>query len=104
MSESQGKIIDGQAFAARLRERVARGVSNLQDTHGLTPGLAVVIVGEDPASQIYVKSKGEMTAASGMRSDTHRLDDTTSTERLLVLIAQLNADPGIHGILLQLPL
>ncbi|MBX7248168.1 MAG: bifunctional methylenetetrahydrofolate dehydrogenase/methenyltetrahydrofolate cyclohydrolase [Caulobacteraceae bacterium] len=104
MSESQGKIIDGQAFAARLRERVARGVSNLQDTHGLTPGLAVVIVGEDPASQIYVKSKGEMTAASGMRSDTHRLADTTTTDELLALIGQLNTDPGIHGILVQLPL
>lgn len=103
MSDS-AKIIDGQAFAATLRERVARGVSNLQDTHGLTPGLAVVIVGEDPASQIYVRNKGEQTAASGMRSDTHRMADTTTTEELLDLIGQLNADPGIHGILVQLPL
>ncbi len=98
------RLIDGKAFAARLRERVARGVSNLQDTHGLTPGLAVVIVGEDPASQVYVRNKGEQTAASGMRSDTHRLAEDTTTEQLLDLIAKLNADAGIHGILVQLPL
>jgi len=105
MSDSaSAKIIDGKAFAERLRERVSRGVSNLVDTHGLKPGLAVVIVGEDPASQIYVRNKGEQTAASGMRSDTHKLPDTTTTEELLALIAQLNADPGIHGILVQLPL
>ena len=103
MSDS-AKIIDGQAFAATLRERVARGVANLQDTHGLTPGLAVVIVGEDPASQIYVRNKGEQTAAAGMRSDTHKLPDTTTTVELLELIGKLNADRGIHGILVQLPL
>ena len=105
MSDSApAKIIDGKAYAERLRERVARGVSNLVDTHGLKPGLAVVIVGEDPASQIYVRNKGEQTAAAGMRSDTHKLPDTTTTKELLALIAQLNADPGIHGILVQLPL
>jgi len=98
------RIIDGKAFAERLRERVARGVSNLQDSRGLTPGLAVVIVGEDPASQVYVRNKGEATKAAGMRSDTHRLPDTTTQAELLALIAQLNADPGIHGILVQLPL
>jgi len=98
------RLIDGKAFAAALRERVARGVAVLQDTHGLTPGLAVVIVGEDPASQVYVRNKGEATAAAGMRSDTHRLAETTTQAELLALIAQLNADPGIHGILVQLPL
>jgi len=98
------RIIDGKAFAARLRERVGRGVERLKAEHGLTPGLAVVIVGEDPASQIYVGQKGEMTRAAGMRSDTHRLDAATSQDELLALVDQLNKDPGIHGILVQLPL
>ncbi len=98
------RTIDGKAFAARLRERVGRGVGALKASHGLTPGIAVVIVGEDPASQIYVRSKGEMTLAAGMRSDTHRLADTTSQAELLALVESLNRDPGIHGILVQLPL
>ena len=72
--------------------------------HGLTPGLAVVIVGEDPASQIYVRNKGEQTLAAGMRSDTHKLPDTTTEAELLALVEDLNADPGIHGILVQMPL
>jgi len=98
------RLIDGKAFAARLRERVGRGVERLKAEHALTPGLAVVIVGEDPASQIYVRNKGQQTEEAGMRSDTHRLPETTSQDELLSLIAQLNADAGIHGILVQLPL
>lgn len=97
-------IIDGKAFAAGLVERITAASSRLQESHGLKPGLAVVIVGEDPASQIYVRNKGERTAAAGMRSDTHRLAETTTQEELLALIAALNGDAGIHGILVQLPL
>lgn len=97
-------IIDGKAFAGRLVERVTAAAARLTTAHGLTPGLAVVIVGEDPASQIYVRNKGERTREAGMRSDTHRLDAPTSQSDLLALIATLNADAGIHGILVQLPL
>lgn len=97
-------IIDGKAFAAGLVERITAAAARLQGSHGLKPGLAVVIVGEDPASQIYVRNKGERTAAAGMRSDTHRLAETTTQEDLLSLIAGLNGDTGIHGILVQLPL
>ncbi len=97
-------LIDGKAFAAGLVDRVAAASARLQQAHGVTPGLAVVIVGEDPASQIYVRNKGETTLRAGMRSDTHRLSDTTTQAELLALIADLNADAGIHGILVQLPL
>ncbi|MFN7238391.1 MAG: bifunctional methylenetetrahydrofolate dehydrogenase/methenyltetrahydrofolate cyclohydrolase [Brevundimonas sp.] len=96
--------IDGKAFAEGLRGRVAAAAARLRSEHGVQPGLAVVIVGEDPASQIYVRNKGEQTAAAGMRSDTHRLAETTSQAELLDLIGRLNADPGIHGILVQMPL
>jgi len=101
---TQAALIDGKAFAATLRGRVAAAAARLEADHGVRPGLAVVIVGEDPASQIYVRNKGEQTAAAGMRSDTHRLAETTTQDELLALIASLNADPGIHGILVQLPL
>ncbi|WP_420472295.1 bifunctional methylenetetrahydrofolate dehydrogenase/methenyltetrahydrofolate cyclohydrolase FolD [Brevundimonas sp. FT23042] len=97
-------LIDGKAFAAGLVERVAAASARLEADHGVKPGLAVVIVGEDPASQIYVRNKGETTLRAGMRSDTHRLPDTTTQAELLALIADLNADAGIHGILVQLPL
>lgn len=96
--------IDGKAFAAGLVDRVAAAASRLEAAHGVKPGLAVVIVGEDPASQIYVRNKGETTQRAGMRSDTHRLPETTAQDDLLALIAALNADAGIHGILVQLPL
>ncbi|MGI4817135.1 MAG: bifunctional methylenetetrahydrofolate dehydrogenase/methenyltetrahydrofolate cyclohydrolase FolD [Janthinobacterium lividum] len=98
------QIIDGKAFSAKLVERVAEASASLEAKTGVKPGLAVVIVGEDPASQLYVRNKGETTLKAGMRSDTHRLPDTTTQTELLALIAELNADTGIHGILVQLPL
>ncbi|WP_292069118.1 bifunctional methylenetetrahydrofolate dehydrogenase/methenyltetrahydrofolate cyclohydrolase [Brevundimonas sp. UBA7534] len=101
---SRATLIDGKAFSASLVERVAAASARLEAAHGVKPGLAVVIVGEDPASQLYVRNKGETTVRAGMRSDTHRLDATTSQADLLALIADLNADVGIHGILVQLPL
>jgi len=104
MTDIDPKIIDGKAFAATLRGRVAGAVAKLKDTHGLTPGLAVVLVGEDPASQIYVRSKGRQTEETGMNSFQHTLAPDTSQDELLSLIARLNGDPGINGILVQLPL
>ncbi|ADE86912.1 bifunctional methylenetetrahydrofolate dehydrogenase/methenyltetrahydrofolate cyclohydrolase FolD [Rhodobacter capsulatus] len=98
------KIIDGKAFAARVRAEVATHVARLQETQGLTPGLAVVLVGEDPASQVYVKNKGIQTREVGMNSYEHKLSADTSEADLLALIARLNADPAVHGILVQLPL
>ncbi len=101
---AHARLIDGKAAAAALVQRVSEAAARLQKDHGVRPGLAVVIVGEDPASQIYVRNKGERTREAGMRSDTHRLPDTTTEEDLLAMIAALNADSGIHGILVQLPL
>ncbi len=98
------KIIDGKAFAATVRERVATHVARLKDEHGITPGLAVVIVGNDPASHVYVRSKGKATVEAGMKSVEHRLDADTPESDLLALIEDLNSDPTIHGILVQLPL
>jgi len=97
-------IIDGKAFAARVRGQVAAHVARLVEEHGVTPGLAVVLVGEDPASEVYVKSKGKMTVEVGMTSIEHKLPADTAEVDLLALIAKLNADPKIHGILVQLPL
>ncbi|MGP9805873.1 bifunctional methylenetetrahydrofolate dehydrogenase/methenyltetrahydrofolate cyclohydrolase FolD [Paracoccus sp. NSM] len=96
-------IIDGKAFAAGLRDRIAAEVAALAG-RGIKPGLAVVLVGEDPASQVYVRSKGRMTVEVGMASFEHRLPDTTPEAELLALIARLNADPAVNGILVQLPL
>jgi len=101
---SRATLIDGKAYAAALVDRVAAAAARLEASQGVKPGLAVVIVGEDPASQIYVRNKGETTQRAGMRSDTHRLPETTSQAELLAVIADLNADVGIHGILVQLPL
>ena len=97
-------LIDGKAFAARVRAQVAEHVAHLKDQHGITPGLAVVLVGEDPASQVYVRSKGKQTVEAGMKSVEHKLDADTSEAELLAVVEQLNADPEIHGILVQLPL
>ena len=98
------KIIDGKAFAAKIRAQVAVHVAALKAEHQITPGLAVVLVGEDPASQVYVRSKGKQTTEVGMNSYEHKLDAGTSEADLLALIDQLNADPAVHGILVQLPL
>ncbi|MEP5761628.1 MAG: bifunctional methylenetetrahydrofolate dehydrogenase/methenyltetrahydrofolate cyclohydrolase FolD [Litoreibacter sp.] len=97
-------IIDGKAFAAKVRGQVAEHVARLKADHGITPGLAVVLVGEDPASAVYVRSKGKMTVEVGMKSVEHKLDADISQEDLLAVISRLNKDPEIHGILCQLPL
>jgi methylenetetrahydrofolate dehydrogenase (NADP+)/methenyltetrahydrofolate cyclohydrolase len=97
-------IIDGKAFSANLRGEIARKVGLLKQNHGVTPGLAVVLVGEDPASQVYVRSKGRQTQEAGMNSYEHKLDESTSQDALLALIDELNNDPDVHGILVQLPL
>ncbi|MDF0602872.1 bifunctional methylenetetrahydrofolate dehydrogenase/methenyltetrahydrofolate cyclohydrolase FolD [Psychromarinibacter sp. C21-152] len=98
------EIIDGKAFSETVRGKVAEGVAALKETHGITPGLAVVLVGEDPASQVYVRNKGKQTVECGMQSFEHKLDAATSEVDLLALVEQLNADPAVHGILVQLPL
>ncbi len=97
-------LIDGKAFAARVRAEVAGHVARLKADHGLTPGLAVVLVGEDPASQVYVGAKGKQTVEVGMASFEHKLPAETSEADLLALIRRLNDDPEVHGILVQLPL
>ena len=101
---TEARIIDGKAFAAELRDRIAVEVAELKAKHGLQPGLAVVLVGEDPASQIYVKSKGEQTKAAGMHSEEHRLPATATQAEIVALVSKLNADKAVHGILVQLPL
>jgi len=97
------KIIDGKAFAEALRGRIGADVARLKDEHGLTPGLAVVLVGDDPASQVYVRNKGKAAAEAGITATDHRLDASTSQEELVALVEQLNGDPAVHGILVQLP-
>ena len=97
-------IIDGKAFAAGLRGMVAQQAAQIRERHGLVPGLTVVIVGDDPASQIYVRNKGKVAAEMGFLSDTIRLAGETSQARLLEVIDGLNRDPAVHGILVQLPL
>ncbi|MFZ5708335.1 MAG: bifunctional methylenetetrahydrofolate dehydrogenase/methenyltetrahydrofolate cyclohydrolase FolD [Pseudomonadota bacterium] len=98
------RIIDGKAFAATVRAKVADHVARLRMQHGLVPGLAVVLVGEDPASEVYVRNKGRQTVEAGMASFEHKLPATTSEADLLALVRRLNADPQVHGILVQLPL
>jgi len=98
------QLIDGKAFAAQVRGQVAEHVARLKQDHGIVPGLAVVLVGEDPASQVYVRSKGKQTVEVGMTSFEHKLDASVSEEELIAVIDQLNADPAVHGILVQLPL
>jgi methylenetetrahydrofolate dehydrogenase (NADP+)/methenyltetrahydrofolate cyclohydrolase len=98
------RIIDGKLIAAELRTRVADEVARVQREHDLTPGLAVVLVGNDPASEVYVRSKHKQTQAAGMASFEHRLPADVAQDELLGLIARLNRDPAVHGILVQLPL
>src|SRR5690348_210678 len=97
------KVIDGKAFAEGLHAKIARQVATLKEKHGFVPGLAVVLVGEDPASKVYVRNKGEQTKASGMASFEHKLDASTSQADLLKVIDQLNKDQKVNGILCQLP-
>jgi methylenetetrahydrofolate dehydrogenase (NADP+)/methenyltetrahydrofolate cyclohydrolase len=97
-------IIDGKTFAEALRERLAKRVARLKSAHDVAPGLAVVLVGEDPASQVYVRSKGKATQQAGMRSYEHRLSAGTNAAELLGLLSQLNDDDEVDGILVQLPL
>lgn len=98
------QLIDGKAFAAQVRGQVSEHVARLKQDHGIVPGLAVVLVGEDPASQVYVRSKGKQTVEVGMTSFEHKLDASVSEEELIAVINQLNGDPAVHGILVQLPL
>jgi len=101
---TEAKIIDGNRFSAGLRERIGAEVHTLRETRRITPGLAVVLVGEDPASQVYVRTKHKRTVEVGMESFVHTLPVDTPEHELLTLIAGLNSDPAVHGILVQLPL
>ncbi|HAS52243.1 MAG TPA: bifunctional methylenetetrahydrofolate dehydrogenase/methenyltetrahydrofolate cyclohydrolase, partial [Gammaproteobacteria bacterium] len=101
---AKAAIIDGKQFATRLRTAIAAQVVQLKAEHGLTPGLAVVLVGEDPASQIYVRNKGLQVREAGMNSFEQRLPVTTTQAELLACIANLNQDSAVNGILVQLPL
>ncbi len=98
------KLIDGKVIAADLRARVATEVARIKASHGVIPGLAAVLVGADPASQVYVRSKVKQTEAAGMASFEHLLPATTSQAELLAVVDKLNRDPSVHGILVQLPL
>jgi methylenetetrahydrofolate dehydrogenase (NADP+) / methenyltetrahydrofolate cyclohydrolase len=98
------RIIDGKSFAEGLRGRIAAHVARLKAEHGVTPGLAVVIVGHDPGSEIYVSQKARQTVEVGMHSEKYELPEDTSEAEVLALVQRLNADPAIHGILVQLPL
>jgi methylenetetrahydrofolate dehydrogenase (NADP+)/methenyltetrahydrofolate cyclohydrolase len=102
-ADMTARIIDGKHFAEDLRGRITGHVARLKADHGITPGLAVVIVGEDPASQVYVSSKAKQTAEVGMNSFKHELPADTSEADLLSLVHRLNADPAVHGILVQMP-
>ena len=101
---AEATVIDGKAFAAKLREKVAEVVARIKSESGVTPGLAVVLVGEDPASKVYVGSKAKQTVECGMESFEHRFDESTDEATLLALIDKLNNDPSVNGILVQLPL
>ncbi len=101
---AKARIIDGKAHAAALRGAIAAAAAELKSRHGAVPGLAAVLVGEDPASDIYVRSKGKATREAGLANFEHRLPATTSETALLDLVARLNADPAVDGILVQLPL
>ena len=101
---AEARLIDGKAHAATLRQSVAAAAADLKARHGVVPGLAAVLVGDDPASDVYVRSKGKATREAGLASFEHRLPATTSEADLLALVARLNADEAVDGILVQLPL
>ena len=98
------RLIDGKACAAALRERLVADVAQFRNSTGIVPKLAAVLVGQDAASQVYVRNKEQACAKVGMASDVHRLSESTTQEELLALVDQLNQDPAVHGILVQLPL
>jgi len=98
------KIIDGKQFAADLRGKMTTQIASLAEQHNIVPGLAVVLVGEDPASQVYVRNKGKQAIECGIKSIEHKLDESTGEDVLLNLINEMNQDPAINGILVQLPL
>lgn len=100
----KARLIDGKAVAADLRAEIAQGVETFKDRHGIAPGLAVVLVGNDPASEVYVRNKGRQTREVGMMSFEDRLPAETTETELLAKVEALNADPTIHGVLVQLPL
>jgi methylenetetrahydrofolate dehydrogenase (NADP+)/methenyltetrahydrofolate cyclohydrolase len=102
--ENGGAIIDGKAFAATLRATVTAQVSKLKAEHGITPGLAVVLAGDNPASQVYVRNKNKQTIEAGMNSFEHRPPDSITESELVALVQELNEDPKVNGILVQLPL
>jgi methylenetetrahydrofolate dehydrogenase (NADP+)/methenyltetrahydrofolate cyclohydrolase len=101
---SEATRIDGKTFAASLRADIGRKVTALKESHGLTPGLSVVLVGEDPASEVYVRSKGKATLEAGMKSDTFNMPADSSHDAVMAKVKELNQDPSVHGILVQLPL
>src|SRR6185503_1617041 len=101
---AEAKLIDGKSVAAAVRARVGKGVTELAAAKGVKPGLATVLVGDDAASEVYVKSKGRVATELGMATFDHRLPASTTEAELLQLIARLNGDPAVHGILVQLPL
>jgi methylenetetrahydrofolate dehydrogenase (NADP+)/methenyltetrahydrofolate cyclohydrolase len=101
---SEAKIIDGKEFSSRLREEIKEQVSKLKSQHDITPGLAVVLVGEDPASQVYVRNKGKQTIEAGMNSFEFKLPETVTQEELVAKVEELNNDSKVNGILVQLPL
>lgn len=103
-SDHQASLIDGKGFAAKMRQHIREDVLAFHEKHGVTPGLAVILVGNDPASEVYVRNKAVQTHHAGMRSFMHMLPENTSEGELLALIDRLNKDPEIHGILVQLPL
>ena len=101
---SDANIIDGKAMAANLRADIGRRVTLLKEGHGVTPGLSVVLVGEDPASEVYVRNKGKSTLEAGMNSNTYKMPVNTSHDDVMAKVEELNNDPTVHGILVQLPL
>ena len=98
------QLIDGKALAQTVRERIAKDVADLHARSGIRPGLAAILVGEDPASKLYVKNKQKACDAAGIYVDEHKLSSSTTQAELLALIEKVNADPKVHGILVQLPL
>ena len=101
---ADARVIDGKAYAQGLRDRIGTAIAGLKSGHGLTPGLAVVLVGEDPASHVYVRNKAKQTVEVGMNSFEHKLDASTPEAEVLGLVEKLNADAAVDGILVQLPL